>query len=254
MTNKEIIIFSVTTVLVGAGAFVAGYLIGKHKMKKETDEIISQMNDEINEYVEQITSGKIADDMASSETKTIDYTQTEKYKKAKDLAKKNEELKKEYYEKLKQEGYASETREEKKDEEVDYEKDPEEEERRARNEELGYEDDEHYNARHAEETDIVADVAVHSDLPPYMIDEDDYFSGQFDAFSKQQFTYFGDGTLIDDCDEIIPNAEEVVGLDNLIELENCEDKVIYVRNEPFAADYEVVYKEMSYKEFMGDID
>ena len=246
MTTKETIIFVATVAVVGAGAFAGGYFIGKHKMKKDTDAIINQMNDEINDYVMQLTDKEVTEKVVVN---GVDYTNAYAYSKAKELARRNEEMKKKYWDMIHEKGYKQSAATEKgpysvnndnnnDDVDDDYEEDNTEPEDKADRSGI----------------DIVADEAMHSDLPPYIIDENDYMDSQFDAFSKHEFTYFGDGTLIDDGDEIIPNPADIVGLDNLIELETGNADRIYVRNEAFLSDYEIVFKEMSYKEFMGDVE
>ena len=64
--------------------------------------------------------------------------------------------------------------------------------------------------------------------------------------------YKGDYTLCDDCEQIIPNAEEVVGmaaLNRLIEGgPGVFDNVIYVHNMKTGINYEVVLAEGMYKE------
>lgn len=273
MTNKTLFIVLGSSVVVGAAGFATGYLVGSRRMKKATDAIISQMNDEINDYVAQITDMENADKVVVEGT---DYTQSEAYKKAKELARKNDELKKEYLKKITENGYkikdnpvypisnpiTPERRQQVKEEleqmteeerEEFVETDFDDEERKERNEAMGLESDEDYEERMADEIDTVADDAIHNPIPPYIIDEDDYMDSQFDSFTKQVFTYFGDGTLIDEGEDIIPNPEDIIGLDNLLELESGNEDRIFVRNEAHAADYEIMFKEMTYDEFMGNI-
>lgn len=260
MTPKQTIIFSVTVVVAAGVGFVGGYFIGQRKMKKATDDIINQMNDEINEYAKMCTlEGKnnFDDDLTEH--------QKEEMKKAKELIQKNERLKQEYMDIVRKEGYktftiSDEERQKIKEEMshmTDEEKldfvtrDEDDEERQQRNEEMGLESDEDYEDRMADTEDIVAADSVYNPIPPYMIDETDYIDPQFNSYTKQQFTYFGDGTLIDDGDDIIPNPNDVVGLDNLIEFESGDKDRIFVRNEGYNADYEILFKEMSYSEYMG---
>jgi hypothetical protein len=266
MTNKTLFIVIGSSVAAGVLGFVGGYFVGSRRMKKATDDIISQMNDEINDYVAQLT-GKETEEKVVVEG--IDYTKSEAYAKAKELAKKNEELKKSYLQKIREQGYSNpvypispERRQQVKEEiatmtdeerEEFIETDFDDEERKARNAEMGLESDEDYEERMADEIDVVADNAIHNPLPPYIIDENEYMDDQFDAFTKQVFTYFGDGTLIDEGDDIVPEAEDLVGVDNLIELESGNEDRIFVRNEKYAADYEIIFKEMSYNEYMGNI-
>lgn len=264
--NKTIILVATGVVAAGAG-FAAGYFVGRNYMKKQTDGIINAMNDEINDYVRQITTMQIGSKVNGNDPSSYVMTpeQEEAVKRAKALSKKNDELKAEYMNRIKSNGYktfsmSDEERAKIKaeldgmtdEEKLDFvTRDEDDEERIAENEARNLESDEDYEERMAETEDVVAAEALESGLPPYIIDEQEYMSSQFDAFTKQQFTYFSDGTLIDDGDDIVPNADDVVGLDNLIELEDNSTDRIFVRNEGYAADYEIIYKEMSYNEYMG---
>lgn len=263
--DKKTIIFSVSVILAAGVGFVGGYLIGQHRMKKATDDIINQLNDEVNDYARMYT-------MTGPTDKTVvngEFEQTEEQKeaskRAKELAKKNDELKQEYMDRVRKEGYktfeiSDEERKKIKDElagMTDEEKldfvtrDEDDEERIRKNEEMGLESDEDYEERMGGTEDTVTAGAMYNPVPPYMISEQEYMDPQFDGFSKSLFTYFGDGTLIDDGDEIVMNGDDLVGLDNLIEFESGDKDVIYVRNEAYSADYEIIFKEMSYNEFMG---
>lgn len=269
--NKTIILVATGVVAAGAG-FATGYFVGRNYMKKQTDGIITAMNDEINDYVRQINTmqiGKSISNDPSSDGTNTNYVMTpeqeEAVRRAKALSKKNDELKEQYMNTIKANGYktfsisdeerakikaelAGMTEEEKLDFVT---RDEDDEERIAENEARNLESDEDYEERMADTEDVVAADAINSGLPPYIIDEQEYMSSQFDAFTKQQFTYFSDGTLIDDGDDIVPNPDDIVGLDNLIELEDNNTDRIFVRNEGYAADYEIIYKEMSYNEYMG---
>lgn len=266
--DKKTIIFSVSLVLTAAAGFAGGYLLGQYRMKRATDDIINQLNDEVNDYAMKYTmTDPHVTVVNGNDPSTFKMTpeQEEASKKAKELTKENDRLKKEYMDRVRKEGYKTFTisdEERKKIKEEmshmsDEEKlnfvtrDEDDEERIKKNEEMGLESDEDYEERMADTEDVVAAEAQYNPVPPYMIDEQEYMDPQFDSFTKQLFTYFGDGTLIDDGDEIIPNADDVVGLDNLIEFESGDKDRIFVRNEAYSADYEILYKELSYSEWMG---
>ena len=259
--NKTIILIVTGVVAAGAG-FATGYFIGRNVIKKQTDDIIDQMNNEINDYVQQIHTMQIGQDPNSYK---MTAEQEEALKKAKELAKKNDELKERYRDTIRNNGYKTfnvSDDERKKikaeldgmtdEERLDFvTRDEDDEERIAENEARNLESDEDYEERMGGTEDVVASAALESDLPPYIIDEQEFMDDQFDAFSKHQLTYFGDGTLIDDGDDIVPNADDLVGLDNLIEMEDGHTDRIFVRNEAYASDYEIIFKEMSYNEYMG---
>lgn len=263
--DRKTIIFSVSLVLTAAAGFAGGYFIGQYRMKRATDDIINQLNDEVNDYAMKYTMTDPHMTVVNGETFEQTEEQKEASRKAKELTKKNDKLKKEYMDRIRKEGYktfelSDEERKKIKEEMSnmsDEEKlefvtrDEDDEERIRNNEEMGLESDEDYEERMADTEDVIAREAQYNPVPPYIINEQEYMDPQFNSYIKQQFTYFGDGTLIDDGDEIIPNADEVVGIDNLTELEAGNDDRIFVRNEAYSADYEILYKEMSYAEYIG---
>lgn len=284
MTTKQTIILLASVAVAAGGGFAVGYFVGRNHMKKLTDDIINQLNDEVNDYAKHladhdlvdkvIVEGKDYTDPNSYDNTSADGTNTkyimtpeqeEAVRRAKALSKKNDKLKQEYMDRIRKEGYKTftitdEERQKIKDElasMTDEEKldfvtrDEDDEERIANNEAMNLESDEDYEERMADTEDVIAGSAQYSGLPPYIIDQEDYMNPQFDSFTKQQFTYFGDGTLIDDGDDIVPDPDSCVGLDNLVELEAADTDRIFVRNEGYNADYEIIFKEMSYKEFMG---
>ena len=54
-------------------------------------------------------------------------------------------------------------------------------------------------------------------------------------------TYYADGVLTDDVDEIVEQPEVVVGLDNLKIFEEFPDATcVYVRNETWRTDFEIL--------------
>ena len=262
MTTKNIILVSVGAVVsIGAG-FAAGYFVGQKITRKQDDEIIDQMNAELNEYARHFM-------LESADEKVIvngtDYSKGVAIHNG-EASKKADEMKEKYFNEIRKNGYGNFTisdeerakikaevaamSDEEKDEFMSHDED--DEERQRQNEAAGLESDEQYEARtHGEEDDAEVSEALERSLPPYMIDEQDYMAPQYEGFTKTVFTYFSDGTLIDDQDDIVPNADDLVGLDNLIEFESGDKDRIFVRNETYAADYEILYKEMTYKEFMG---
>lgn len=266
MNNK--IVIAITGVVCTGLGFIGGYFIGSHLTKKKCDSIIDQLNDEVNDYANKVFLQNTGKEVTEHVEK--DYTEyynslsdkekqlfdqapdKEAYINAKEMLKKSEELSKKYWQK----SFEVEGTDKHVDDEGVLEND-EQYERRIR-EEKGIDPDDNSDEARAmieegsdkEGVELLADMG----LPPYIIDQTDYEDSQFAIFSKQQWTCFGDGTVIDECDELVPNPEDILGTDNLIEFEDGKHDVIFIRNEQMSADYEVVYKEMSYKEFMGAID
>ena len=86
-------------------------------------------------------------------------------------------------------------------------------------------------------------VAQHSVLEdePYSIDPEEFGDKEEEGWDTMVLTYFADGVLIDDTDEVVEQPEVVVGLDNLKIFEEFPDATcVYVRNETWRTDFEIL--------------
>ena len=75
---------------------------------------------------------------------------------------------------------------------------------------------------------------------PYIISPDDY--GTIPGYDCKSLTYYADGVLTDDWDNVIENPEDVVGEDfasHFGDYDGDEDSV-FVRNEADECDYEIL--------------
>ena len=86
-------------------------------------------------------------------------------------------------------------------------------------------------------------IAQHSVLEdePYSIDPEEFGDKEEEGWDTMTLTYFADGVLIDDADEIVEQPDVVVGLDNLKIFEEFPDATcVYVRNETWRTDFEIL--------------
>ena len=86
-------------------------------------------------------------------------------------------------------------------------------------------------------------VAQHSVLEdePYSIDPEEFGDKEEEGWDTMTLTYFADGVLTDDTDEVVEQPEVVVGLDNLKIFEEFPDATcVYVRNETWRTDFEIL--------------
>ena len=86
-------------------------------------------------------------------------------------------------------------------------------------------------------------VTQHSVLEdePYSIDPEEFGDKEEEGWDTMTLTYFADGVLIDDTDEVVEQPEVVVGLDNLKIFEEFPDATcVYVRNETWRTDFEIL--------------
>lgn len=86
---------------------------------------------------------------------------------------------------------------------------------------------------------------------PYPISSEEFINSE-----NSQVTYFyfpDDEVFIDITDDIVPEAFDEVGKENLNKFGVHEPGVLYVRNVKNGVDYEVILKEdMTYKEYIGE--
>lgn len=86
---------------------------------------------------------------------------------------------------------------------------------------------------------------------PYIIQPGEF--SEFYDYEPHTLTWYADGILADDTDEIINDIDGTVGLDNLDHFgENPDDPdTIYVRNDKLKSDYEILKDLGSYSEIVG---
>ena len=79
---------------------------------------------------------------------------------------------------------------------------------------------------------------------PYVITPDEF--GERDEYETTSLTYYADGVLTDDADEIIDNVDEIVGEDSLKHFGEYEDDSVFVRNDNMKCDYEILLDTRRY--------
>ena len=82
---------------------------------------------------------------------------------------------------------------------------------------------------------------------PHIITPDEY--GENDDYETCTLTYYADGVLVDDVtDEPIESVEDVVGVDSLELFGEYDDHSVFVRNDKFKCDYEILLDDRRYSE------
>lgn len=81
---------------------------------------------------------------------------------------------------------------------------------------------------------------------PYVISQNEY--GEFGDYMEISLTYYEDGIVADDNDDIIEDVAAVLGTDFQNEF---EDDVVLIRNDARKCDYEVVRDYRTYHEVTG---
>lgn len=80
---------------------------------------------------------------------------------------------------------------------------------------------------------------------PYVISPDEFGENDYETHS---FTYYADGVLTDDFDEVIEDIEHTVGTDSLTRFGEFEDDSVFVRDDEMKCDYEILLDERKYSE------
>ena len=73
---------------------------------------------------------------------------------------------------------------------------------------------------------------------PYIITPDEF--GDTVGYDAETLTYYADGVLTDDFDNPIENVDELVGIDSLNHFGEYEEDSVFVRNDRYATDYEIL--------------
>jgi hypothetical protein len=81
---------------------------------------------------------------------------------------------------------------------------------------------------------------------PYVITPEAFM--EHEDYDHVTLTYYADGVLADENDEIIDNVDDVVGLESLKHFGEYEDDSVYVRNDGRKIDYEILLDNREYSE------
>lgn len=87
---------------------------------------------------------------------------------------------------------------------------------------------------------------VYANDDPYVIDPSEF--GEEPGYDTITLTYFADGVLVDDVDDVIEEADVVVGLENLKVFEEFGATAVYVRNDIYRTDYEILRDDWNYSD------
>ena len=88
-----------------------------------------------------------------------------------------------------------------------------------------------------------------SDDEPYVIPPEEFGENDYEIIS---LTYYADGVLADDMDDIVDNVDDVVGVDSLTHFGEYEEDSVFVRNDLLQTDYEILRDPRKYSDVVGD--
>lgn len=81
---------------------------------------------------------------------------------------------------------------------------------------------------------------------PYVISPDEF--GELDDYECISLTHYSDGVLADDDDELVEDVDNVVGEDYAEHFGEYEDDSVFIRNDKFKCDYEILLDRRKYSE------
>ena len=102
-------------------------------------------------------------------------------------------------------------------------------------------------------SDLSADDEGVSDkqTKPYVIPPEQF--GDDEEYEQISLTYYADGVLADENDEVIEDVEDAVGIDSLNHFGEYEDDSVFVRNDARKCDYEILLDQRTYSEVAEDM-
>ena len=83
---------------------------------------------------------------------------------------------------------------------------------------------------------------------PYIISPEEF--GEISSYEKISLTYYIDGVLADDDDEVIYDIENIIGHESLNHFGEYEDDSIFVRNDKLKCDYEVLLDQREFSKML----
>lgn len=114
--------------------------------------------------------------------------------------------------------------------------------------ERGYVDYTAYSTPKAQEKEIVEESA---DQKPYVITPEEF--DEIEGYSLISLTYYADGILADDDDNLVDDVDNVVGVESLNHFGEFEDDAVHVRNDRLRCDYEILRDNRKYKDVIGAV-
>lgn len=102
-------------------------------------------------------------------------------------------------------------------------------------------------------SDLSADDGGVSDkqTKPYVIPPEQF--GDNEEHEQISLTYYADGVLADENDEVIEDVEDAVGIDSLNHFGEYEDDSVFVRNDARKCDYEILLDQRTYSEVVEEM-
>lgn len=85
---------------------------------------------------------------------------------------------------------------------------------------------------------------------PYVISPEEF--GENDNYETTSLTFYSDGILADEDDEMIDDVDSLVGFESLSHFGEYEDDSVFVRNDRLETDFEILLNTMSYSDLLKE--
>lgn len=86
---------------------------------------------------------------------------------------------------------------------------------------------------------------------PYVIPPEEF--GEHPDYEQVSLTYYADGILADEWDNVIEDVDEVIGKGSLNRFGEYEDDSVFVRHDLLKTDYEILRDERDYLDVVGKV-
>ena len=96
------------------------------------------------------------------------------------------------------------------------------------------------NSKSEKNTEEMTDVER-----PYVIEPEAYGECGYETI---ELTYYSDGVLADDMDNIVDDVDDIVGRNSLNQFGEYEDDSVHVRNDRLKCDYEILLDHRNYSD------
>lgn len=93
-----------------------------------------------------------------------------------------------------------------------------------------------------------AEKGIFKESKPYVISPDEF--GEADGYETISLTYYSDGVLADQSDELVEDVDGTVGIESLNRFGEYEDDSVFVRNERLKEDFEILLDQRNYAEIV----
>ena len=72
-----------------------------------------------------------------------------------------------------------------------------------------------------------------------------------DDYETFSLSYYSDGVVADDNDDLVDDVDEVIGLESLKHFGEYEDDSVFVRNDRLKCDYEILLDQRRYSDLIN---